>query len=317
MEDGVMRFAVWTIACVAAVAAAPVNAQDSAAALRQDIQTLRQTLDQMERRLQAIESGKPPPTQTRIAAPAVPGTMDLPAAPPAALAAQAQVPGMGQAILPQRDSVADPSTAASRPDSAAGPTDPELKGFFAIPNTDTLIRIGGYAKLDAIADARAAGDQEQFITSSIPVGSAHRDVANFTLHAKQTRFSFEARRPTTHGNLRFYLENDFFGSSDSYQFRLRHAYGQLGNTYAGYGYSTFMDADSLPDTLDFAGPGGAGYLLVAGIHHSFAMGKGNTLTVAAEDAGRSTAGCHRYRPHGARLGPSAVGCGRTQPRLRR
>lgn len=280
-----MRLAVLTVACVAAFAAAPGYAQDSAAALRQDIQTLRQTLEQMEKRLEAIESGKPPPAPpVAIAAPAAaPGTSTTLPPSPAPLTAQAQVPGMGQAILPQRDSVADPSTAASRPDSAAGPTDPELKGFFAIPNTDTLIRIGGYAKLDAIADSRAAGDQEQFVTSSIPVGGAHRDVSNFTLHAKQTRFSFEARRPTTHGNLRFYLENDFFGSSDSYQFRLRHAYGQLGNTYAGYGYSTFMDADSLPDTLDFAGPGGAGYLLVAGIHHSFAMGKGNTLTVAAED----------------------------------
>lgn len=285
-----MRLAVVTLACATALSSTSAHAQDSADALRQEIQSLRHTLAAMEKRLDALESNKPPPAvasataaplppATSIAAPATPAT-------PSNTLAQAgasQVPGVGQAILPPRDSVSDPSSAASRPDSAAGPTDPELKGFFAIPGTDTLIRIGGYAKLDAIADARAAGDEEQFVTSSIPVGGPHRDVSNFTLHAKQTRFSFEARRPTTHGNLRFYLENDFFGSSDSYQFRLRHAYGQLGNTYAGYGYATFMDADSLPDTLDFAGPGGAGYLLVAGIHHSFPMGKGNTLTLAAED----------------------------------
>ncbi|MGV6490515.1 DcaP family trimeric outer membrane transporter [Stenotrophomonas rhizophila] len=287
-----MRLAVVTFACVAALSSAPVHAQASADALRQEIRSLRHTLEAMEKRLDALESNKPPPTASSAASttsPAIPAiaatTAPLPATSPRALteAGASQVPGVGQAILPPRDSVADPSSAASRPDSAAGPTDPELKGFFAIPGTDTLIRIGGYAKLDAIADARAAGDQEQFVTSSIPVGGAHRDVSNFTLHAKQTRFSFEARRPTTHGNLRFYLENDFFGSSDSYTFRLRHAYGQLGNTYAGYGYATFMDADSLPDTLDFAGPGGAGYLLVAGIHHSVPMGKGNTLTFAAED----------------------------------
>ena len=283
-----MRLAVLTFACAMALPAAPACAQDSADALRQDIGALRQTLAAMEKRLDALETGAPvlaqqgagatplnPPTATTAA------VGRAPAAPP--LAEPAQVPGMGLAILPQRDSVSDPSSAASRPDSASGPTDPELKGFLAIPNTDTLIRIGGYAKLDAIADMRAAGDPEQFIPSSMPVGSAHRDASNFNMHAKQTRFSFEARRPTTHGNLRFYLENDFFGSSDSYQFRLRHAYGQLGNTYAGYGYSSFMDADSLPDTLDFAGPGAAGYLLVAGIHHSFALGKGNTLTLAAED----------------------------------
>lgn len=276
-----MRLAVLTLACATALSVTPAYAQDDADALRQEIRALRQTLAGMEKRLDALETGKPPPTGTAAAS-----ATTLPApipTTPLTQAGPAHVPGVGQAILPQRDSVADPSSAASRPDNAAGPTDPDLKGFFAIPGTDTLIRIGGYAKLDAIADARGAGDQEQFIPSSIPVGGAHRDVSNFTLHAKQTRFSFEARRPTTHGNLRFYLENDFFGSSDSYQFRLRHAYGQLGNTYAGYGYATFMDADSLPDILDFAGPGGAGYLLVAGIHHSFAMGKGNTLTLAAED----------------------------------
>ncbi|MCH3795355.1 hypothetical protein, partial [Campylobacter jejuni] len=49
------------------------------------------------------------------------------------------------------------------------------------------------------------------------------------------------------------------------------------------------------DTLDFAGPGGAGYLLVAGIHHSFTMGKGNTLTIAAEDPKTELAGASDTR----------------------
>lgn len=255
------------------------GAQDSVAALRAEIAQAQQHLQTLNARLDALEQGQ-----------ASPAPKPPPLPPPPAATSPLDTAGTGtgkaitvQTILPARDSVADPSTAASRLDNAPSPTDPKLKGFIAIPGTETMIRLGGYAKLDAIADRRAAGDTEQFITSSIPVDSPHRDVSHFGMHAKQTRFSFEARRPTTHGKLRFYLENDFFGSSDSYEFRLRHAYGQLGNTYAGYGYSTFMDADSLPDTLDFAGPGAAGYLLVAGIHHSFALGKGNSLTVAAEN----------------------------------
>lgn len=285
-----MRLSVWVVVVLLCAAVTPAQAQDSAQALRQDIQTLRRTLENMEQRLQALEQAEGAASSHAAASPSPSPPAVVAAAPASVLARATQVPGTGQAILPPRDSVSDPSTAASRPGSAAGPTDPELKGFFAIPNTDTMIRIGGYAKLDAIADARATGDEDQFITSTIPVGGDHRDMRNFNLHAKQTRFSFEARRPTTRGNLRFYLENDFFGSSDGYEFRLRHAYGQLGNTYAGYGYSSFMDADSLPDTLDFAGPGGAGYLLVAGIHHSFAIGKGNTLTLAAEDPESELAG---------------------------
>lgn len=248
--------------------------------MQSHLQALTERLNALERE----QGGNPPaPTQQAISPSRPQHQAYASESPPSKSLPPARSAASSPSLLPYRDSVADPSTAASRADNAASPTDPELKGFFAIPGTETLIRLGGYAKLDAIADSRAAGDTEQFVPSSIPVGGPHRDVSHFGMHAKQTRFSFEARRPTTSGNLRFYLENDFFGSSDSYQFRLRHAYGQLGNTYAGYGYSTFMDADSLPDTLDFAGPGAAGYLLVAGIHHSFALGKGNTLTLAAED----------------------------------
>jgi len=296
-----MRLAGLSLACMAAMAATPAHAEeDDAQALRREIVTLRQALEGMQQRLDRLEQ------REALASAATTASVAPPAIAPVTSVATAvlhptQVPGVASPVLPQRESVADPSTAASRPDSAAGPTDPDLKGFFAIPGTDTVIRIGGYAKLDAIADSRAAGDEDQFIPSSIPVGGSHRDVSNFNIHAKQTRFSFEARRPTTHGNLRFYLENDFFGSSDGYQFRLRHAYGQLGNTYAGYGYSSFMDADSLPDTLDFAGPGGAGYLLVAGIHHSFTMGRGNTLTLAAEDPDTELAGASETRAAANRL----------------
>jgi len=286
---------------MAAMAATPAHAEEeNAQALRREIVTLRQALEGMQQRLDRLEQREALASAATTASVAPPAT--APVTPVATAAPHpTQVPGVAPPVLPPRESVADPSTAASRPDSAAGPTDPDLKGFFAIPGTDTVIRIGGYAKLDATADSRAAGDEDQFIPSSIPVGGSHRDVSNFNLHAKQTRFSFEARRPTTHGNLRFYLENDFFGSSDGYQFRLRHAYGQLGNTYAGYGYSSFMDADSLPDTLDFAGPGGAGYLLVAGIHHSFAMGKGNTLTLAAEDPETELVGANETRVAASRL----------------
>lgn len=297
-----MRLAVLSLACLGALAITPAHAQprdvEDAQALRREIATMRQALEGMQQRLDRLEQRDTTTESAQAqmsAAPVAPGAATAVTPATSDVIHRTQVPGVAQPVLPQRESVADPSTAASRPDSAAGPTDPDLKGFFAIPGTDTMIRIGGYAKLDAIADSRAAGDEDQFIPSSMPVGGSHRDVSNFNIHAKQTRFSFEARRPTTHGNLRFYLENDFFGSSDGYEFRLRHAYGQLGNTYAGYGYSSFMDPDSLPDTLDFAGPGGAGYLLVAGIHHSFAMSKGNTLTVAAEDPKTELAGATEER----------------------
>ncbi|KRG70221.1 porin [Pseudoxanthomonas dokdonensis] len=270
----------------------------SASELRAEITAMRQQLDALERRLQALEA---PGAQGRAIAP-----VNSPPAAPASVADGAQtepagvvasaavsppdtqsmmsVPGVEASVLAPRESVSDPSLAASRPDSQAAPTDAELKGFMPIPGTETRFRIGGYAKLDAMYDPHAVGNDDNFVTSLIPLDDTPgTDAANFNLHAKQTRFNLEARRPTPLGNLRFYLENDFYGSSSGYEYRLRHAYGQIGNTYAGYGYSNFMDADALPDTLDFEGPGSTIFLFIAGVQHSFKLGRHLHLSVAAED----------------------------------
>lgn len=67
------------------------------------------------------------------------------------------------------------------------------------------------------------------------------------------------------GPLRFYLENDFYGEAGSAAFRLRQAHGQVGNTYAGYGYSAFTDSDAFPETLDDEGPNAEALLRVAAI----------------------------------------------------
>jgi len=44
--------------------------------------------------------------------------------------------------------------------------------------------------------------------------------------------------------------------SNSHGFRLRHAYGTLGNFLAGQTWTNFMNPSSLPETLDFGGPVG-------------------------------------------------------------
>ena len=181
-----MRLAVLSLGCLAAMAAMPVHAQDDAQALRREIDAMRQMLQGMQQRLDQLERREEHAAAAPVALPS-----PMPAAPQTTTTVSTasgilhptQVPGVAPPVLPQRESVADPSTAASRPDSAAGPTDPDLKGFFAIPGTDTVIRIGGYAKLDAIADSRGAGDEDQFIPSSMPVGGNHRDVSNFNIHA--------------------------------------------------------------------------------------------------------------------------------------
>lgn len=184
-----------------------------------------------------------------------------------------------QAPLLVRRTVNDAASAAARIDNATYGDD--LSGFFKLPNTKSVMRIGGYLKLDAIYDLDPTGDPDQFIVSTLPATGADNQ---FHMHAKQTRINFEIRRPTDSdlGPLRILVENDFFGSGGSTNYRLRHAFAQVNNILGGYTYSTFMDADALPNTLDFAGPGGAVFLFTPQLRFSKALSGGTNLAFAIE-----------------------------------
>jgi hypothetical protein len=140
------------------------------------------------------------------------------------------------------------------------PIDPSGEGFMPLFGTRTAVKLGGYARVDSIVDFENNGNPNQFIPATIPVdgepgaGGGER----FQLHSKATRLSLELRRavPGNNKNLRIYYENDFFNNSSasSMDYRLRHFYGQAYNFLVGQTFTTFMDIDSWPDTVDFQGP---------------------------------------------------------------
>jgi hypothetical protein len=155
------------------------------------------------------------------------------------------------------DTFGDVQQAAPRPDNV--PLDPKLKGFIAIPGTDTIFKIGGSARVDAIMDLGNSGNPNQFVPSTIPVpGEPGWDGGERSaLHAKGTRLSLELRRPVAwDGTLRIYSEYDFFDDSTSsaMKFRVRHFYGQAWNFLIGQTYSAFQDIDVFPDVVDYQGP---------------------------------------------------------------
>lgn len=157
------------------------------------------------------------------------------------------------------DTFLDLQQAAPRVNNA--PIDPKLKGFIAIPGTDTMFKIGGSARLDAIVDLENNGNPNQFVPSSIPVpGQSGWDGGErSTLHAKGTRLSLELRRPVPwDSTLRIYSEYDFFddSASSTMKFRVRHFYGQAWNFLIGQTFSAFMDIDAFPDVVDYQGPNG-------------------------------------------------------------
>jgi hypothetical protein len=157
------------------------------------------------------------------------------------------------------DNFTDQQQAAPRANNV--PIDPALKGFIPIPGTDTMFKIGGSARLDAIVDFANNGNPNLFTPSTIPVPgeSGYAGGERATLETKGTRLSLELRRPVPFDStLRIYTEYDFFdnSTSNSMSFRVRHFYGQAWNFLIGQTFSAFMDADAFPDVVDYQGPNG-------------------------------------------------------------
>ena len=76
---------------------------------------------------------------------------------------------------------------------------------------------------------------------------------------RQTRFGVKTSTPTSLGDLKTQFEFELFGTGvDAGQttFRLRHAYGELGQFGAGQTWSPFMDIDVFPNSLEYWGPNG-------------------------------------------------------------
>jgi hypothetical protein len=248
------------------------------ASMAQDTSSV-QTVEELQRRLNEIELAM----QAQIAALrqqiADLGGAKPPVAQPAA-SPTAQLAVVGGA--------AEETTFARDRESVARvnnqPLDPTLQGFLSIPGTPARVKVDGYAKLDTIVDTKPAGNPDQFVPSSIPVGLTDAErVASSTLHVRQTRLNLDFRSPTELGaDFRSYAEIDFFGASGAVDPRMRHFYGQLMNVLIGQTWTTFTNPDAFPDTLDFSGPPGTSLLRQAQVRYTQPLGPGQSLAVAME-----------------------------------
>ena len=251
--------------------AAPLaSAEDNdIAELKAMVREMRQTIDEQNARIAALENQQAvpktkPPATTSIKPAEIPaGTkrpveglpMDAPVGMELSSALHAE-----RSTVRDADTFGDLQQAAPRPNNT--PLDPDLKGFINIPGTDTLLKIGGSARVDTIVDFANNGHPNQFVPSTIPVpGEPGWDGGlRSTLQAKATRLSLELRRPVAFGDtLRVYSEYDFYDDSTSsaLKFRARHFYGQAWNFLIGHTFTAFMDVDAFPDVVDFQGPNGS------------------------------------------------------------
>ena len=147
-------------------------------------------------------------------------------------------------------------------------------GYLAPDNT--TVKVYGYAKLDAIYTDTDGGGKFSYTPSAVPLDSeegAHADNA-FLMHARQTRLGVATSTDTPYGKFNTKIEGDFYGAggnevySNSWGFRLRRAYGQLGNFLIGQEWSTFIDLAAYPETIDFGGAAGSLFIRQAMIRYS-------------------------------------------------
>jgi hypothetical protein len=249
--------------------------------LRKQLDELREQMNKLQLRIGQLESteGKvaTSPAPSASAAPASQqGTIQTTQAQPLPQTAPSQQVGQATATYTE---FSEDTVAAARFDNV--PLDPKYQGFFRLPGTQTLLKIGGYFKTDFIYDLKPAGNTDSFIPSSIPIPSVV-GVNNANVSIRPTRLSLDFRVPTSQfGDVRFYLEGDLFGTNATTP-RLRHAYAQVRNFLIGQTFSNFMDPDGFADTLDFQGPNGMVSIRNPQIRYGFALGSGTTLYISLE-----------------------------------
>lgn len=261
-----------------AVSAQSVSPNQNTQELRKQLDELREQMNKLQVRLGELENSKAAEVVTPSAAPSSKqdGTIQT-AQPPFQGETSKQV---GQATATYT-TFSEDTVAAARFDNV--PLDPKYHGFFRLPGTQTILKIGGYFKTDFIYDLKPAGNTDSFIPSSIPIPSPVT-VNNSTVSVRPSRLSLDFRVPSAKvGEVRFYVEADLFGTNSTTP-RLRHAYAQAKNFLIGQTFSNFMDPDGFPDTLDFQGPNGMVSIRNPQLRYGFALSQSTTLYISVEKA---------------------------------
>lgn len=169
------------------------------------------------------------------------------------------------------------------------------QGRIIIP-AGTTFEFGGYVKVDGIYDFDQ-GQGDTINTGGLVLGAP--DGGGFRAHARQSRLWFKTTTDTDQGPLKTHLEFDFFGGggnqilSNSYQPRLRHAYGTWNGILAGQTWTNFMPISFYPDTLDFQGPSGIPFIRQAQLRYTWNPSEQLAISASLENSefsGRNAAG---------------------------
>ncbi|MDQ2779655.1 MAG: porin [Pseudomonadota bacterium] len=187
---------------------------------------------------------------------------------------------------PAAAGVPDPRV-APRIEAAASAPESAIAGGMLVPGTSTSLLLYGYGETHAIHDFKQSNTPDVFTDlANQPLNSAGGQTGKTQFTAETSRLGFRSSTPGPKGPLTTKIEIDFYayGADNRNLLRLRHAYGEYDGWLIGQTWSTFMDVDDLPETVDFNGPIGAPFSRRAQVRYAFGDAKaGVRVTLAAED----------------------------------
>jgi hypothetical protein len=285
-------------ALAAVISAATLTAPDLRAQSAEEFQQLKAAVQQMQKTIDALNA-KIADLERAKAAPAMTPAPAAPA-PPAATnrleatsqsyqtmekIAEGQTVGQ-KSQVDYRGSMNDQQEAAARPKDYT--LDPQYRGFIPIPNTPVLIKFNAKPHLDLTTDNKNTGDNYRFAPALFPLKGDpnYGGGSQFNVNANGTQLRLDVRAPDMPGDLRFYYQNDFFGSDTSdMKYRLQHLYGEFFGFVAGFTYSVWEDPDVWPDTVDYEGPNSVIFARRPVAHYTHAFNDEWNATVGVEKPG--------------------------------
>ena len=220
--------------------------------LKQRLQQLEQTVSDLKGQINAIEDAK---KQT----PAAPAVVEAKYTEPPAAPAE------------------DPAPSSKPQQDGKGESTFQIYGF-AMLDAGYQLKQNHPDWFDVIRPTKLPAFPNQFA----PNGKTYYGV-------RQSRLGVKSTTPTKYGELKTIFEFELFGTGvDAGQttFRLRHAYGELGQFGAGQTWSPFMDIDVFPNSLEYWGPNGMVFFRNLQFRWMPLKGR-NSVTLAVERPGAS------------------------------
>ena len=178
---------------------------------------------------------------------------------------------------------------------AATPTSAEAAGSTAAaqaPATAPSMTVYGFAMLDIGHNFKTINPNwsDTMRVTRLPSFEGQYGEDNSTFAGvRQSRLGVKTTSGTSLGDLNTTFEFELFGTGvDEGQttFRLRHAYGEVGQFGAGQTWSPFMDPDVFPNSLEYWGPTGMVFFRNVQVRWTPMKGQ-NTVMLALERPGAS------------------------------